>query len=53
MDTADPPFPRSTSVWWFDCQSISHKTDPVQIITPEPETSLRNNNSEIRAHVGH
>lgn len=23
MDKADPPYPRSTSVWWFDCKSQS------------------------------
>ncbi|GFS42363.1 matrix metalloproteinase-24 [Trichonephila inaurata madagascariensis] len=23
VDKADPPFPRSTSVWWFDCQAQS------------------------------
>lgn len=23
VDKADPPYPRSTSVWWFDCQSAS------------------------------
>ncbi|XP_035233830.1 stromelysin-3-like [Stegodyphus dumicola] len=23
VDNADPPYPRSTSVWWFDCQSQS------------------------------
>lgn len=27
VDSADPPFPRSTSVWWFDCRSIS-QTQP-------------------------
>lgn len=26
VDSGDPPYPRSTSVWWFDCRSISHQT---------------------------
>ncbi|XP_054709700.1 matrix metalloproteinase-16-like [Uloborus diversus] len=27
VDSSDPPYPRSTSVWWFDCKSISHETN--------------------------
>lgn len=25
VDKADPAYPRSTSVWWFDCQSASNE----------------------------
>ncbi|GFQ67428.1 matrix metalloproteinase-24 [Trichonephila clavata] len=27
VDKADPPFPRSTSVWWFDCQAQSSSNE--------------------------
>ena len=31
VDSGDPPYPRSTSVWWFDCKSASHRTDPTDV----------------------
>lgn len=27
MDKADPAYPRSTSVWWFDCKSQSSNSE--------------------------
>ncbi|GIY55168.1 stromelysin-3 [Caerostris darwini] len=48
VDTSDPPFPRSTSVWWFECKSISHKDDSIETSTHLQEIVVRDNNTVIR-----
>lgn len=46
VDSGDPPYPRSTSVWWFDCKSISH-TSNVTEESPSSEELLSSDNSTV------
>ncbi|XP_055929701.1 matrix metalloproteinase-16-like [Argiope bruennichi] len=48
VDSGDPPFPRSTSIWWFDCQSVSHRRTPTETTPNSPWLALRDNNTVIR-----
>lgn len=42
VDSAEPPYPRSTSIWWFDCKSASN-----EINMPATNASEENNRDNI------
>lgn len=48
VDSGIPPYPRSTSVWWFDCKSVSHRTDPTEATPDSAEIYSTDNTTVIR-----